>query len=54
MVQFVNLPRLNVIPDILPVLTKNALDAEHEFPMRPHGCELRRRTTITPEAGLVW
>jgi hypothetical protein len=54
MVQFINLPCLDIIPDILPVLTENALDAKHEFPMRPLGRKLRGRTTIIPDAGLVW
>jgi hypothetical protein len=50
----INLPRLNIIPDILPVITKNALDAKHEFPMRPLGGEWGRRTAFIPTAWLVW
>jgi hypothetical protein len=53
MIQFIDLPRLDVIPDILPVITKNALDAKHEFPMRPLGREWGRRTAIIPAAWLV-
>jgi hypothetical protein len=54
MIQLINLPRLNIIPDILPIFVKNALDAKHEFPMRPLGRELRRRATIIPATRLVW
>jgi len=54
MIQLINLPRLNIISDILPVITKNALDAKHEFPMRPLGREWGRRTAIIPAAWLVW
>jgi hypothetical protein len=54
MIQSIDLPRLNIIPDILPVITKNALDAKHEFPMRPLGRKWRRRTAIIPAAWLVW
>jgi hypothetical protein len=50
----INLPRLDIIPDILPFITKDALDAKHEFPMRPLGCERGRRTAIIPAAWLVW
>jgi hypothetical protein len=33
MIQLIDLPGLDIIPDVLPVITKNALDAKHEFPM---------------------
>src|SRR6267154_4240660 len=54
MIQFINLPRLNIISDILPIITKNALDAKYEFPMRPLGHEWGQWTAIIPAAWLVW
>jgi hypothetical protein len=51
MIQLINLPRLDIIPYILPFIRKRALDVKHEFPMRPLGREWGRETVIIPGCG---